>query len=498
MIVPRNRLLLWFAVVVLPFALLGAVEPASAGVSLAAIGGLFALALADAAGSRATLAGISLQLPAVARMSKDREAKLEVRVRNGRQRAKNLRLALALPREIESPQEDAWVALPRDSEWSRLAWPCLPRRRGSYQLEAAYLEADSPLGFWGARRRVPARAELRVYPDLFTERRNLAALFLHRGSFGLHAQRQVGKGREFEKLREYIPGDSFDEIHWKATAKRGRPITKVFQIERTQEVYVVIDASRLSARPVPALGHLPSAIADSPAAGRANAPSPLTPALSPSEVESVPFRRGEGDASRGGAQVPLGAPQPTTTLERFVTAALVLGLAAEQQGDLFGLLTFTNQVSTFVRARNGQAHFNACRDALYTLQPQVVTPDYDEVATFIRLRLRRRALLVYLTSLDDPVLAESFVRNVNLLCRQHVVVVNMLQPPGVAPLFSNPNVASVDELYQHLGGHLLWQNLRELEKVLQRRGVRFCLLQNERLSAELVSQYLGLKQRQAI
>ena len=96
---------------------------------------------------------------------------------------------------------------------------------------------------------MPAQSEIRVYPNLFTERRNLAALFLHRGAFGLHAQRQVGKGREFEKLREYMPGDSFDEIHWKATAKRGRPITKVFQIERTQEVYVVIDASRLSARP---------------------------------------------------------------------------------------------------------------------------------------------------------------------------------------------------------------------------------------------------------
>jgi uncharacterized protein (DUF58 family) len=498
MIVPRNRLLLWFAIVVLPFSLLGAVEPAATGISLAAISALIALALADAAGSRASLAGISLELPTVARMSKDREAKLEVRIRNERQRAKNLRLALALPREIESSQEDAWVALPRDSEWSRLAWPCVPRRRGNYELATAYLEADSPLGFWAARRQVPARSQLRVYPDLLSERRSLAALFLHRGSFGLHAQRQVGKGREFEKLREYIPGDSYDEIHWKATAKRGRPVTKVFQIERTQEVYVVIDASRLSARLVPrfrpklatpatSLGYRPSAIGDSPTAGPSSPLSPLTPSLSPSAGERVPVRAGEGES-----------PYQTTTLERFVTAALVLGLAAEQQGDLFGLLTFTNQVNTFVRARNGQAHFNACRDALYTLQPQVVTPDYDEVATFIRLRLRRRALLIYLTSLDDPVLAESFVKNMNLVSRQHLVIVNMLQPPGVSPIFSNPNVVSVDQLYQHLGGHLLWQNLRELEKVLQRRGVRFSLLQNERLSAELVSQYLGLKQRQAI
>src|SRR5438105_2526977 len=110
------------------------------------------------------------------------------------------------------------------------------------------LEAASPLGFWAVRRSLPINLELRVYPNLLRERKSLAALFLNRGAFGLHAQRQIGKGRDFEKLREYIPGDSSDEIHWKATAKRGHPVTKVFQIERTQEVYVIIDASRLSAR----------------------------------------------------------------------------------------------------------------------------------------------------------------------------------------------------------------------------------------------------------
>jgi uncharacterized protein (DUF58 family) len=404
------------------------------------------------------LDGVSVELPAVARMSQDRAGKLEVRIRNERQKPKTVRLALGLPREIESEQEDARVALPADSEWSRFAWTCLPRRRGNYRLETARLETSSPLGFWDARKTLPTPSELRVYPNLSSERRNLAALFLHRSAAGLHAQRQIGKGREFEKLREYMPGDGFEEIHWKATAKRGRPITKIFQLERTQEVYVVIDASRLSGR----------------------------------EVErQVPAKR----SPRPSIPDP---PHSTSTLERFITAALVLGLAAEQQGDLFGLLTFTNRVVNFVRARNGKAHYSTSRDALYLLQPQVVTPDFDEVCTFIRLRLRRRALLVFLTSLDDPVVAESFVRNLDLIQRQHLVVVNMLEPPGVAPAFSNPDVATVDDLYERLGGHLRWQNLRELEKVLQRRGVRFSLLKNERLSADLVSQYLNVKRRQAL
>jgi uncharacterized protein (DUF58 family) len=355
--------------------------------------------------------------------------------------------------------------LPAGSEWSRVDWPCLPRRRGKYLIETVYVEGGSALGFWLWRRKQAMKVEVRVYPNLLTERKDLAAVFLNRGGVGLHAQRQVGKGREFEKLREYIPGDGYDEVHWKATARRGRPVTKVFQVERTQEVYVIIDASRLSARTVPDTRILAKSV--SPSVGRSL-----------------------------GAEISLA--HPTTILERFITAALVLGLAAEKQGDLFGLLTFTDQVKSFVRAKNGKAHFNSCREALYTLQPQTVTPDYDEVCAFIRLRLRRRALLIFLTSLDDALLAESFVRNMDLLRHQHLVLVNMIQPASVSPVFSNPNILSMDDLYDHLGGHLLWQKLRELEKVLQRRGVRFSLLKNERLSAELVSQYMNLKQRQLI
>jgi uncharacterized protein (DUF58 family) len=371
---------------------------------------------------------------------------LDLQVRNERQQPLRLRVGLALPREIESEREEIEVALPGAVVASHFAWPCRPRQRGCYPLDAVYLEASSPLGLWNVRQTAPARAEIRVYPNLREDRRSMAALFLNRGAYGAHSQRQVGKGHEFEKLREYVAGDGYADIHWKTTAKRGRPITKVFQIERTQEVYVVLDVSRLSARPV--------------------------------------------------VRAPGAAPAPV--LELYLTAALSLGLAAEQQGDLFGLLVFDDKVGSFVRAGNGSAHYGACRDKLYTLQPNIVSPDFDEICTFIRLRMRRRTLLVFLTALDNPELAASFVKNVELVRRQHLVLVNMLQPPGVGPLFSAPDVNTMGDLYQRLGGHLSWQSLRELKKVLQRRGVHFSLLKNEKFSAELVSQYLRVKQRQLL
>lgn len=447
MIVPRNKLLFWVAAIVLPFALLSAIAPAAMMVSLLFIGGLFLAAIADALSARKSLAEIGVELPAVTRMSKDREAKLELKIRNGKQLQKNLRLGLAWPREMETAIDEMDTILPAQAEWSRLSWLCTPRKRGNFKINSVFVEGTSALGFWAMRKALPISAEIRVYPNLLNERKNLASLFLNRGGLGVHARRQVGKGRDFEKLREYVPGDGYDEIHWKATARRGKPVTKVFQIERTQEIYVIVDASRLSAR--------------------------------------VP----DSEISEG---------QATSTLERFVTAALVLGLAAEKQGDLFGLITFTDKVEKFVRAKNGTSHYHTCRDALYTLQPKIVTPDFDELCTFIRLRLRRRALLVFLTALDDPAVAENFVRNIDLIRRQHLVLVNMIQPPGMQPLFTNLAVRNIDELYQELGGHMRWQNLRGLQKTLQRRGVQFSMNNNERLSAEIVTQYLGVKQRQLI
>ena len=114
------------------------------------------------------------------------------------------------------------------------------------------------------------------------------------------------------------------------------------------------------------------------------------------------------------------------------------------------------------------------------------------------LRIRKRSLLVILTALDDPVLAESFSRNMEMICRQHLILVNVIPPPGTGPIFGNSDVGNLDAIYERLGGHIRWQKLRELEKSLQRRGVRFGLLGNERLAADLVTQYLEVKARQLV
>ena len=448
MIVPRNRLLFVVAVVAIPFAVVGVVEPASVGLSAAMIAGTLVLALVDAALSLGRLRGIAFELPEIVRLTKDREGNVPITIRNETTRQRWMRVGLAFPREIVTERPDLETVVPANAPAATITWPITPVRRGNFLLERVYVEETSPLGLWGVRTVCPVRAELRVYPNLFGERRRLAAIFLNRGAFGVHAQRQVGQGREFEKLREYIPGDSYEDVHWKGTAKRGKPVTKMYQIERTQEVYVVIDTSRLSARTV----HM---------------------------------------ATNGTAG-------DVSYLERFITASLILGMVAERQGDLFGLVTFGDRVQRFVRAKTGQSHFNACRDALYTLEPQVVNPDFDELFAFLRMRLRRRAMLLFLTNLDDAVLKESFVRNIEMVRKQHLCLAAMMTPPGVSPVFSKADAEQPDDVYRHLAGHLMWHDLRELERVLQRLGIGFFMLENERMCADIVSQYTNVKQRQLI
>lgn len=446
-IVPQEKLIWTFALLGITAALLGAYSVVWIVPAVLAMLVFTIVVLLDWSRSLDSLDALSISMPEMLRMTRRRDASIPISLRNTKGYALQVSLGIALPPEVDSEWEIHTNNIPADDNTYRLDWPCHPTQRGNFSMNGVYAGVKSLWGFWELRKHFPQELELRVYPNLLQDRKQLAAIFLNRGNLGIHAQRRVGQGRDFEKLREYIPGDSFEDIHWKATARRGRPITKLYQLERTQEVYVLIDSSRLSGRLVPA----------------------------PEDGELV------------------------TQLERFINAGLILGRVAEKQGDLFGLCSFSDKVNSFVHAGSGQQHFQSCRDALYTLETRdSIAPDYEELFTHIRMRLNRRALLMFLTNLDDPILAEQFTKHVALLTRRHLVYVNMLTPAGVAPLFHRQDVSSVSEVYSELSGHMKWNELRETQKVLQRQGVHLQLTGHAALSTALVSQYVNVKQRQLL
>jgi uncharacterized protein (DUF58 family) len=439
MTVPAQRLLILAGVTLLPSGFLAAAAPELTPQIAAAVSAVFFVVCFDFLLSRKRLRKLQVILPDLLRLVKDREAEFDVHLLREGDAPGDVRVGLVIPPAIGA-EEEAQTFLAPGSARFRLPWHAHPVQRGSYNIAQALLETSSAAGLWSIRERKQVQSEIRVYPNLLADRKAAAALLLNRPQSGVHALRQVGKGREFEKLREYIPGDTYDDIHWRATARHGKPITKVYQVERTQEVYVVLDASRLSGR---------------------------TAGFEP-------------------------------VLEHYLSASLLLGLAVEKAGDLFGVIAFDDRVQRMIRAATGRTHFGACRDALYTLTTKRVAPDFRELSNFLRTRLRRRALLIVLTDLDDAVIAEEFERNVALVRRHHLVLANMLRPAGTAPLFSASDVQTTDDIFDRLGGHLRWRKLQETQRRLQTIGVPLALLHADRLASELVAQYRNVKRRQLL
>jgi len=447
-VAPSRTLILLAAAMLVGPALAEVVFPEAELVLLVAAAALVVLAAFDALLGTGRAGGVKVTTERITRLSLGRAGQVFVDLRSVRGRPLRVRAGLEMPADLGIETVEPLVDLGADGAGARLSWRAQARRRGSFPWETLHLEVRSPWDLWTVRWSVALEGEVRVYPDLRSEGRQVSALFLRRSSVGARLQRMVGRGREFEKLREYLPGDGYDEIHWKATAKRGHPVTKVFQVERTQEVYAVIDASRLSGREA---------------------------------------------AVAGGAET-----TAASLLERQINAALALALAAERQRDLFGLVTYEDTPRRFLRARSGAAHFQACREAMVSLRSEPVSPDLREVCTFLRTRLTKRALLMFLVSLDDPALAEAFVDAVQVIARHHVVVVATPRPPDAAPLFEGPAPDDLDAAYARLGGHLRWQGLQDLGARLHRVGVHHALLERDALAAGAISQYMALKQRQML
>ena len=156
-----------------------------------------------------------------------------------------------------------------------------------------------------------------------------------------------------------------------------------------------------------------------------------------------------------------------------------------------------DRLQGFVRAGAGRTHFNLCRDALFDGHARAVSPDYGELAVFLRTRLRRRALVLVLTDLEDPAHAESFQSSMRVVAERHLVLAFGLRAPGVEPLFVSP-AADARDVYRRLAGHRRWQKLEELRSALARAGIGFRLAESEGLVGEVVSRYAEAKARQSL
>jgi uncharacterized protein (DUF58 family) len=251
------------------------------------------------------------------------------------------------------------------------------RRRGRHAVPAVGTRSVGPLRLASWHHRPGEAAQVSVYPDLAAARR--LALSVRRGRFreqGISARGPLGLGTDFELVRDYLPDDDIRQVNWRATARLGRPMSNQYRVEQDRDVVLLLDAGRLSAAALP--------------------------------------------GSTG------------SVLDATLDAAAAVALVADELGDRCGTIAFDRDVRVELRPR--RAGGAVVVRALHDLEPRLVDADYE--AAFRRVEGAKRAFVLILTDLLEPVAVRSLADAVPVLARRHAVVVASPADPGLRALAS--------------------------------------------------------------
>jgi uncharacterized protein (DUF58 family) len=313
--------------------------------------------------------------------------------------------------------------------------------RGETPLGAVALRVRSPFGLTVRTLRYRLTDRIAVAPSLAGVRRfRWLALHERLAVAGIRDARRRGEGRSFARLRDYVAGDDPRHIDWKATARRGHPITREYTIEQSQTVYLLIDAGR--------------------------------------------------------SMTQLAGAFPR--FEYALSSALVLADVAVHAGDLVGLMAFDDQLRALVPAQRGGAALQAIRTALGPLAPTMVEPDYASAFRALALRQRKRALLVMLTDVIDSRAARSLLAHLSRGAARHLAVVVALRNETVLAAAAIPEGKRAGSFYAAAAAAEL---LAERAAALQRMrdaGVVVLDVAPDAMAAAVVSKYLELKARGAL
>jgi uncharacterized protein (DUF58 family) len=319
--------------------------------------------------------------------------------------------------------------------WVRLAYRLLPTERGNFSFGNVYLRGRGPLGLAWVDRTVPAAEAVQVYPNLLEVRRYeaLVRTTLVRAG-GYHAKRLPGGGREFSHFRDYTVDDEYRHVSWTATARRGKPITAVFESEHSQDIIFCLDAGRMMAARVGTL----------------------------------------------------------TKLDHAINAVLMLTHVTQTFQDNVGLLVFSHSVQLWLPPAKGRAQHAHFLQALYSIKPELCYVNYREAFQYLIGKHPKRALTMVFTDLLDTTVSADYRDAARLLKRFHLPVTLAVADVPLQNLGSR-SPQNRAELYDILVARDLLQGRAELLQGLEREGVMVLDTVPERLTIDAVNRYLSLK-----
>ena len=308
-----------------------------------------------------------------------------------------------------------------------------PTRRGDHRPDLVTVRTYGPFGLAGRQgsRQVPWR--LRVLPP-FDSRKHLPSRLarLHETD-GTTPVLTRGQGSEFDSLREYVIGDDVRSIDWRATARRNDVVVRTWRPERDRHVVIVLDTGRTSAGRV---GDIPK-------------------------------------------------------LDSAMDAALLLAALATRAGDRVDLLAYDHQVRTFITGALPGRTLALFSDAMAVLEPSLVELNATGLVKYLSTKVRRRSLIVLLTSIDTAPISEGLLGQIKLLTARHQVVIGSVADPRIAEMATGRG--SADAVFGAASAARALAERRKTEAELLTHGVQVVDAVPDRFAPDLADKYLFLK-----
>ena len=430
---PAGRLLRGFAFItlLLPAAVL---VPGLLPLALAADVALLVLFWIDLRRAAATPLGAARRWPPLLVQGAPAEVAVEVSTAAGRPVEAILREGLA-PGIADGPLRRRLIV----PAGGAVAWTLAftPRRRGEHAVAPLTARVLGPWRLaWSQRDLLPAEPR-RVYPQVRWQGEVGQLLALaQRHRLGYVRQRLHGVGTEPYALREYLPGDPLNRIHWKATARHGRPVSREDTWERGAHLLVLLDCARAMA--------------------------------------SMDGRRSK--------------------LDHALAAALALARVAAARGDRVTLVAFSDRRERVARVPAGSRGLAAAYAAFYDVEARLVEPAFDLAAQAALELEGRSATVVLFTSVVDLAAAELLREALLRLERRHrPLLVNLEDPELTALAAGAPAAADPPETaFARVAALEIVLANRRLAKTLRHAGVRAVTTPSDRLALSTLEAYLAM------
>ncbi|HTV08118.1 MAG TPA: DUF58 domain-containing protein [Candidatus Aquilonibacter sp.] len=368
------------------------------------------------------------------------------------------------PALVAQPETRHMEVFPREDVVStQTIWPA---ERGDYAMGSVYLRYRGALQLverWAVAEPVvsgnkPQR--VRVFPA-HEDSRGRAAFFLLRAR-QIELQRRKlqlrGTGREFESLRDFQQGDELRSISWTATARRGKLVARQFTAERSQQVWVVLDAGRLSRT-------------------------------------AFELRRGEPELVGETVMERERSHRMTVTqLDQAATAAVMLAQVVGGSGDKFAMMAYGREVRQVLPAGAGVVHTRLLLDLLSQTRAEAAEADHLNAVGRLKTLQRRRGLMIWITELVDSAGKPELVTAASDLVRRHLVVLVLLKHPELEELATRVPKTR-DEMFHSTAAQEMLERRRETIAQLERQGVLIVETTAEEIGVRAVSEYLEVKAR---